>query len=241
VADVSDESDALLALADHDEALLRARHAVEHPPSRAALEEASGELDRLRVAKRALDVDRVPHADRAAVLERDAATARERAAAIGARLDAATGAGRELEAMAHERDVLLDRASAIEDELLDVLVVLEPLDAQDAGLRAAALDARDRETAAAAAAATERDRADAELRALEASRPALADAVEPSLRARYEAVAQRRGGVGAARLIDGRCGACHVTVPSGLEDEILHATDPLAVVLCDECGRLLVR
>ena len=234
-------TDTLLALADHDEAAVRARHTVAHPPSVPAFAAATEELTSLRQRKRELDVHRTPLADRAATLERDAGQARERARSITARLDAATGAGRELEAMAHERDALLERASYLEDELLDVLVGLEPLDALDAELRAAAIDAHDRAEAASASAVRERDEADAALAALDAARPAIASEVPPALLARYEAVARRLDGVGAARLVDGRCGACRVTVPSGLVDELVHATDPTAVVACDECGRLLAR
>ena len=167
---------------------MRARHAVAHPPSVPGFEAATEELTELRRRKRELDVVRTPLADRAATLERDAAQARERARSIAARLDAATGAGRELEAMAHERDALVERASCLEDELLDVLVGLEPLDALDAELRTAAIDAHDRAEAASASAVRERD---------EARR-------RPGRARRREAVAGRRGAAGAPRPLRGR-------------------------------------
>ncbi|HEV3329176.1 MAG TPA: hypothetical protein VGZ33_07235, partial [Acidimicrobiales bacterium] len=128
-------NDALVALADHDSAIVRARHAIDHPPSHGALDDALAELGGLRARKRELDEQRAPLASRAEVLESDAATARGRAAVIAARLDEATGAGRSLEAMVHERDGLDARASQLDDELLEVLEQLEPLDARDAALR----------------------------------------------------------------------------------------------------------
>ena len=128
-------NDALLALADLDGALVRARYAVGHPPSLVAQDGALTELRALRASKRELDEQRSPLSARAAMLEAQAATARERAATIAARLDAATGAGRELEAMANERDALAARAAELDDELLDVYEQLEPLDARDAALR----------------------------------------------------------------------------------------------------------
>jgi predicted nucleic acid-binding Zn-ribbon protein len=231
----------LVALADHDAALVRARHAVGHPPALGAHEDALHELRVLRERKRELDLGREPLAAKAAVLERDAATARERAASIATRLDAATGPGRELEAMAHERDALATRAARLEDELLEVLEVLEPLEADDRELRSLAEDVAARRDQAALTVADERAAASAELEQLTAARPALAAAVEPGLLARYEAIAARAGGVGAAQLVDGRCGACRVTVPSALADRLLHGSDEDAVEVCDECGRLLVR
>jgi uncharacterized protein len=238
VAGVRDE---LLALADLDGLLVRARHEAEHPASLVALRDLDAELAGLRTAKRELDVTLVPLATRAKELERAAASARERAGVIGRRLSQSTGAGRELEAMAHERDALVARASALEDEQLELLEQLEPLEAQDAALRSTFADASSRRDAAASEADAERAAAAATLEALEARRPALAEALDPAVLARYEAAARRAGGVGAARLEDGRCGRCRVTVPAALVDQLLHAADPDAFVICDECGRLLVR
>lgn len=234
-------NDALLELADLDEAIVRADHAIAHPGALVAHDGALAELHELRARKRELDALRSPLLAAVAALEAEAATARDRAAKITARLDAATGADRSLEAMAHERDALVARANQLDDELLELLEQLEPLDARDAQLR------RDAELAAARrddlGLEVRRQRSDgaADLEALAARRPALAAALEPPLLARYEAIAARAGGVGAARLVGGRCGACRVTVPAAIADLLEHGADPDAIAVCDECGRLLVR
>jgi predicted nucleic acid-binding Zn-ribbon protein len=234
-------TDALLSLADLDQDVVRARHAVEHPPSASGLSDAQVTLAALRAEKRELDDTRTPLSQRAEALDRDVTAARERAATISARLDASTGAGRELEAMASERDALLDRAAHLEDELLDVLEALEPMDARDAELRALAQDAHGRAEQAASGVDAERAEAHSRLAQLAQDRPALVATVDAGLLARYEAIARRNGGVGAARLVDGRCGACRVTVPSVLIDQLAHSTNPGFVVVCDECGRLIAR
>jgi uncharacterized protein len=233
-------NDALLALAELDTELVPARHAVGHPPSLQLHDDALAELRVLRTRKRELDVEREPLAVRSEALERDAATARERAAAIADRLDASTGAGRELEAMAHERDALVARAAKLEDDLLEVLELLEPLDARDVVLHERATEVSAARERLALAVGNERTAATARLEALEASRPGLGAAVEPALYERYERIAARAGGIGAARLVDGRCGACRVTVPSVIADHLEHATGDGVVEVCDECGRLLV-
>ena len=232
-------TDALIGLADHDTATNRARHAVAHPSSVRARDEAVAELRALRDEKRELDLELEPLRASAATLERDAAQARARAATIAERLDAATGAGRELEAMAHERDALTTRADRLDDELLEVLELLEPLDARDAALRARAAAVTAARDELAGLVEEERTRDERALAALEDSRAALAEKVPAAVLARYEAIAARRDGVGAARLVDGRCEACHVRVPSALADKLAH--DPASVAeVCDECGRLLV-
>jgi uncharacterized protein len=238
---VIDVHDQLLALADHDAELVRARHEVEHPPSMSVVRDADAELATLRAAKRELDGTLGPLAKQASSFERDATAARERATVIAARLAESTGAGRELEAMSHEHDALEARAGAIDDELYVILELLEPLEARDASLRAQFADVSSRRDAAAAAAETERADAATVLVELEAGRPRIAGAIDAALLARYEAAAARAGGVGAARLVDGRCGRCRVTVPAAVLDQLVHGHDPDAIAVCDECGRLLVR
>jgi predicted nucleic acid-binding Zn-ribbon protein len=234
-------NDALLALAELDAGIARQRHAVAHPPTLVAQDAVLVELRELRTRKRELDAARTPLVTRAEALEAESAAARARAAVVAARLDEATGAGRSLEAMAHERDALASRASELDDELLVVLEALEPLDATDAALRGDAVRATRRRDELALAVAEERQRATSTLDELLAQRPACASALDPALLARYEAIAARAGGVGAARLEDGRCGACRVTVPAAIADRLEHGADPDAIAVCDECGRLLVR
>jgi hypothetical protein len=233
--------DELLSLADLDAELVRARHEVAHPPSLGVAADADAELVSVRAAKRELDVTMVPLVAQASTLERDASAARDRSGVIAARLASSTGAGRELEAMAHERDALVARAEGIDDELFVVLEALEPLEVQDRALRATFADATARREAATAAIEAERVQAAGTVAELEAARPALAGALEASLLARYEAAAAHAGGVGAARLVDGRCGRCRVAVPAAVVDRLVHGHDAEALAVCDECGRLLVR
>ena len=234
-------NDALLALADHDAAIVRARHEAAHPVAATALAAATERLASLSSEKRALDEQRAPLTARAAALDAEATAARERAAVIAARLASATGAARDLTAMEDERRSLDARAAVLEDEQLEVLEALEPLDATEAVLRADAAEAVAQRDAAMTAADDERVAAAAVLDGLLADREALRAAVDPALLARYDKVAARTGGTGAARLIDGRCGGCRVAVPASIADLLLHAADADQIATCDECGRLLVR
>lgn len=233
-------NEALLALADHDESTIRARHDVEHPAARADLDAAAAALASIAVASRALGEERAPLESRAEELERDATTARERAAAIARRLDESTGAGRELEAMAHERDALVARADLLDEELLGIYELLEPLDERLGTLRAAELDAAGRRELAQASVDEQRSSATNRLHELTGARGPLADAIDDATLARYEAAAKHAGGTGAARLVNGRCGGCHVTVPAAIVDRLAHGPEG-TIAVCDECGRLLTR
>ena len=233
-------TEALLALADHDESIVRTRHEAAHPASQADLDATVAELAAATAAMRALDEDRAPLTARAGELERDATTARDRASAIARRLDESTGAGRELEAMAHERDALVARGDLLDEELLGIYELLEPLDEQLETLRATALDAAARRERAEASVNDERSSATARLDALAAARGALARAIDAGTLARYEAAAARNGGIGAARLVNGRCGGCRLAVPAAIVDQLAHAPEG-TIVVCDECGRLLTK
>ncbi len=233
-------NESLLALADHDETMVRARHEIEHPASTADLDAARAELASAAASKRALDGARAPLVARSGALEHDATAARDRASVIARRLDESTGAGRDLEAMAHERDALMARADQLDEELLSIYEQLEPLDERLESLRVDALAASARRERAQASATAERESAAARLEELTAARGPLAGAIDAATLARYEAAAARAGGIGAARLVNGRCGGCHVAVPAATADRIAHGPEG-TIVVCDECGRLLTR
>jgi uncharacterized protein len=237
---VADVNDALLALAECDESLVRARHEVTHPHSQRSLDEVNAELAELAARKLALDTEQAPLLARAGTLDTEANAARDRARQIDAKLTEATGAGRDLAAMEEERRSLADRASRLEDDQLEVLEALEPLDVTDAALREAALDATRRRDELVTTIADERSTAERHVGELSDARAGLAALVDAAVLARYEAIAARTGGSGAARLVDGRCGGCRVAVPASVADRLSHGGDADAIAVCDECGRLLV-
>ena len=53
---------------------------------------------------------------------------------------------------------------------------------------------------------------------------------------RYEDIRAKAGGMGIARIEDGSCGACHMSLPSGLIKNVKDFAEPQK---CENCGRLL--
>ena len=149
-------------------------------------------------------------------------------------------APRELQALQDEAAALRRRVGLREDELLAAMEELEPVAAEVARLG----DARD---AAAGSASSLREAVrqaeasiDAEVAELRAAREALVSSVPDALVAQYERIRARSGGVGIARLDGHRCTGCHLELPNREVDELRRAA-PDAIVLHDECGRILVR
>lgn len=149
-------------------------------------------------------------------------------------------APRELQALQEEAASLRRRIGSREDDVLTVMEELEPVAADAARLRVA----RDEAAGRAAQLRADVDRSegaiDAELGEVAATRARLVADVPGPLLAQYERIRARTGGIGIARLEGNRCTGCHLELPNREVDEVRRAA-PDAVVLHDECGRILVR
>ena len=149
-------------------------------------------------------------------------------------------APRELQALQDEAASIRRRIGLREDDVLAGMEELDPVAADVARLQAA----RDEASAAAAglreAIAGHEASIDAELAEVSAARTGLVAGVPEALVAQYERIRARTGGVGIARLDGHRCTGCHLELPNREVDELRRAA-PDAVVLHDECGRILVR
>ena len=233
--------DALLELQRTDTAIDQRRHRLAHLPEAAALAALAEQTAAIEQRRRATAAARDEVARRQAVFEGELAATEDRSRTVSARMySGEVSASRDLQAMAADLESLKARASDLEDRILEVLDERDPLDAS--------LIADDEELAALAGrrAAGEQALAEAEgglraeLEELQARRAGAAAGIPAELLADYERIRASAGGVGAARLVGGRCDGCHLTIPSMELDRIRHSP-PDAVLHCEECGRILVR
>lgn len=207
------------------------------------------EIERLKVLdRRRAELERETAAESA---RRDAVVARQRAfetdltategrlAALEHRLYSGTvTVARDLQAMEAERDSLRRRAGALEDDVLAAMTEAEPLDKAITAM-ADEVAAIGVETARLRAdVATAQSTIDAELAATAQARSAVAAVVPTDLMGLYEKLRARLGGVGVARLTNGRCGGCHLAL-SATEVDSLHKQPPGTVVQCEQCTRIL--
>lgn len=84
---------------------------------------------------------------------------------------------------------------------------------------------------------TESSRLAQEQMRLEAERVKEAESIEPPLLRRYESIRSRANGVGIAKIVDGKCGACHVGMTAYALKEARKGNEP---TYCENCGRLLL-
>lgn len=231
----------LLRVQEHDTAADRLRHRRLTLPELgelAAVEEALAGLA-LSMADAEQRLGEVTR--RQAALEDALASTEERIGELERRMySGVVSAPRELQAMQADHDSLRRRRGTLEDEVLEVMAEREPIEAEVAAHesereRLHADGARLRALVAEAQAAI-----DAEMAGEESRRAEAISAIPPDLTALYERLRSRLDGVGAAPLVGGRCGGCHLTLPATEIDRI-RREPPDALVSCDQCGRILVR
>jgi predicted nucleic acid-binding Zn-ribbon protein len=163
-----------------------------------------------------------------------------RMAAIEARLNSGGAASfRDQEAMANESASLARQRRLLEDQELEIMEALEPVDAELAAVRTQ-LDAEEEARSVATAALEASEVAlDGERSVVAAERQSLAAGLPPDLAAVYERLRAKLGGVGAAKLVDGTCSGCHLKLPARERDQIQHSAEG-TIFYCEQCGRILV-
>ncbi len=147
---------------------------------------------------------------------------------------------RELQALQTEVESLERRGSALEDGALEAMTEREPLDDEVAALEARRTDL-DRQAVEARVRLAEAESAiDAELATEVAARAEATEGIPPPVMATYERLRARLDGVGVARLVNGRCDGCHLSLSV---TELANAGRLPADTLlhCEQCGRILVR
>jgi hypothetical protein len=231
----------LLAVQDLDTSIAQHEHRKAALPERRELEVLQARAAGIRRRVAELDGQRSVFGTRLSHLEEQTAAVVARRKALEDRLYGARGAaGRDLRAIESEVAQLVGRLHQLEDEELVVMEEQEPVD-QEAERCAAELAELAEQSKQLAERVAEADVAiDAELSVLAVSRAAEAARLPEALASRYETLRSRLAGIGAARIVDGRCGGCHLSLPSVELDRIKHLA-PDAVVTCDQCGRILVR
>ena len=232
--------DTLLQVQGHDTELDQLRHRIEALPERAALADVRARRAALAatLTEVGAQVDGLA-ARQSALEEQIAASARRRHELEERMRSGAVTASRDLQAMDAEVNQLADRQRALEDGELELMEEEEPLDVALAERQAEAV-AREAEEARLVAAVAE---AEAGLRAsidtVAAARVAVAAGLPEDLAERYERLRSHLGGVGAARLVGGRCDGCHLTLPS-VELERINNLREDQLATCPQCDRILV-
>jgi predicted nucleic acid-binding Zn-ribbon protein len=149
------------------------------------------------------------------------------------------GSYRDEQTMGEESSSLGQQRRELEDQELEVMEALEPLDNELAGLKASAASTADELAVANEQLRIAEAAIDEEAAVVRDARGKLAARVAPDLLVSYERLRAKLGGIGAAHLEGGACSGCHLQIPAGELHRLRHSV-PDSVVYCDQCGRILI-
>jgi predicted nucleic acid-binding Zn-ribbon protein len=232
--------DTLATIAHLDAALITLERSRSTLPSRVALEQLKSSVEAIDRALALVAQERLPLDATVESLDEEANRLGSREREVTAALASATGAGRELEAMDGEVHRLSQSREALEEKELELLEALEPLDERQRVLteeRMALLSGND---ALVRAFNAEEAALDATIAERHAMRDTEASHVDPGLLARYDKIAARSDGVGAAVLEHGHCSGCHLSL-SAVELDNLKKLPIDTIAYCEQCARILLR
>jgi predicted nucleic acid-binding Zn-ribbon protein len=231
----------LLLVQQHDTHADQLEHRAQHLPQRAQLavhEAAVADLDR-----RLGDVDgRRGELTRSQQrFEDEIASLNERSNQAEKRLySGSVGNPRELQALQDDVASIRRRISQVEDDELEVMELLEPVEANRSELLAERERLEDEGMKLRASLAEVESEIESELATVRAERAEAASVVDDEQWAQYDRLRAQLGGVAIARLVGATCQGCHLALPAAEVDRIRHLS-PDEAVNCEECGRLLVR
>lgn len=152
----------------------------------------------------------------------------------------AVSAPRELTELQSEIESLGRRQTALEDDELELMELMEGVDAR-VSAAAGDLAAVEAQEAEAERRQGEAEAAiDADAAFARAGREQLAPQLPEALVALYEQVRKASDGVGAAPLHARRCQGCHLEL-AGSELAAAHGAAPTEVLRCENCRRILIR
>ena len=190
------------------------------------MSEAQAQHDKLSAQQRALDQRSEAVAARIATIEQRLSSGR-------------AGSYRDEQAMGEEAASLARQRREIDDQELEVMEALEPLDQELVALEEAMSSFAEELALAREQLALGEAAIDDELATIRVARDQLAKQIVPELAASYERLRAKLGGIGAAHLVGGACSGCHLQLPAGELDRLRRAPAD-SVVYCDQCGRILV-
>lgn len=231
----------LLEVQEHDTTADQLAHRRRTLPARAELDAAMADLTALEGTVAEVDAERKELARAQQRFEDEIASLRAKAEQHDKTLySGSIGNPRELQALQDEIAALQRRITHLEDQEIEVMEQLEPVEARLAAFGRQRAELDDRAAGLRAQIAEAEVEIDAELERVRSERGTAAATVEPDLLSEYEQLRPRTGGIAIARLVNGHCGGCHLALSAVEVDRIKHLPED-EVVHCEECGRLLAR
>lgn len=228
----------LLALQDTHSRIRRLQRQRDDLPEQRALDASEAKVGDLQRNHDEVRLELEQRGSRLRQLERETDVLVQRRDAERARLyDGSVTNQREMRSVEAEVEATQGRIEEREEELLELMERIDELERREVELETELAQTRQQVVEAVQSRDEAAKQIVAELADLEVRRDEQTDKLPDQLRERFEAAADRAGGVGVGRLDQGTCSACRIELSRADIGELL-AGPPLTT--CPECRRLLV-
>ncbi len=232
--------DRLLLVQDHDTRLDQLRHRRQTLPERVSVAEEQAAIAELDMAIDAAEERRKVLVSHQRHVEDDISGLEIKIAHTDRTLYGGTVSNRrELEALQAELGALRRRQRKLEDEDLNIMELLEPIDAQLEKLRTQHAERSEVLGRFQQQLTVAEAEIDASIAEVESERAVAAEGLPSELVTEYESLRRAPGGMGVARLDGAMCTGCNLTL-SSVEVNRIRKQAAGTVAHCEECGRLLV-
>ncbi|MEX1007070.1 MAG: C4-type zinc ribbon domain-containing protein [Acidimicrobiia bacterium] len=232
--------ESLLTLQERDAALDRLTHRRNALPERDTVAQGETAAGALAAQIRTVTAQRDELAREEKRLDDEASSLREKAGEVEAKMySGSVSSPRELQAMHADVEQLRRHERTLESRELELMELLEPLDAQLERLRTQRTTLAAELNVVRATLESAESAIDQEMAGEQKARDALAGQLEPSLISEYERRRARAQGVGVARLVGNTCQGCHLSIPATEVDGMRRAPEG-TISYCDNCGCILV-
>jgi len=233
--------DALFAVQDEDVAQGQLEHRRSHLPERTALDEAEVARQATVTEVERIGLERLDHARRQKRYEGEVVAVEARLADLDGKLyGGAITSPKEATSLQDEMGHLRKRQDDLEGQVLEIMELIEPLDAELLAL-AAIGESQDAMLAGARALLDETEASIvADLAASAERRLAAVAEVPDEVLARYEKGRPSFGSSAVVRFSGSDCSGCPYSMPA-VEADRVKSMEAGTLTDCSECGRLVVR
>ena len=231
----------LLQVQEKDSQILAANHEIKELPERKEIEATQRKMQELDQALKAKESEVHENNRTQKRLEDEVATVEERIENQKRKLyGGEVIAIKELQALEKDIESLKERQIAIEDQIIEVMELNEPIQSEIQNLTTQQEGNKENEENLSEALQEATKKIEFRINQIKVEITHLTNDLPNELISEYESLRSRPGHVGIAKLVNRTCNGCNLELPAVEVDRIKKLSED-SIINCEECGCILVR
>ena len=237
----SENLNVLLQVQEKDSQILAANHEIKELPERKEIEATKRKIQELDQALKVKESEVHENNRTQKRLEDEVATVEERIENQKRKLyGGEVIAIKELQALEMDIDSLKERQIAIEDQIIEVMELNEPIQNEIQNLSTQQEENKENEANLFKVLQEAIKKIELRINQIKVEIVHLTNDLPNELISEYESLRSRPGHVGIARLVNRTCNGCNLELPAVEVDRIKKLSED-SIINCEECGCILVR